>query len=220
MVNNYLDRIRKTRKKYLRYFDEKSKVLEIGCGNGELMRFFQEEGYSIHGVDTSLQAVRHCKTLDLLVSHQDAISFLKQNESSYNAIICSHLIEHINYSDIDLFIECCYKSLIHKGILLIITPNVRHLGGTASFWNDPSHVRPFTVASLQKLLKESKWKIIDIGYDRDTKIVVKKGFFSFPIDIVRVLLGILIYGHSGLYTEVFAVAQKLYVNEVNSPFQS
>ena len=80
MVNNYLERIRKTRKKYLKYFDEKNKILEIGCGNGELMKFFQEEGYSIHGVDASLQAVRHCKRLNLSVFHQDAISFLCQGK--------------------------------------------------------------------------------------------------------------------------------------------
>jgi len=208
-VSNYLDRIRKTRKKYLKYFDEKSKILEVGCGNGELMKFLQEEGYSIHGVDASLQAVRHCKKLNFSVFHQDAISFLKQNESSYNAIICSHLIEHIDYSDIDLFIECCYKSLIHKGILLIITPNVHHLGGNASFWNDPSHIRPFTIASLQKLLSKFDFEIIDIGYDKDTKLAVKKGLLSLPIDIIRILLGIIIYGHSALYTEVFAVAQKI-----------
>jgi len=207
-VGNYQDRIRKTRRKYLQYFEKKDKILEIGCGSGELMRFFQEEGYSICGVDVNLQAIRHCQKQNLLASHQDAISFLKQNENTYNGIICSHLIEHIYYNDIDIFIECCYKSLLQKGILIIITPNVHHLGGSASFWNDPSHIRPFTVASLQKLLKKFEFTIINIGYDKDTKITVKRDLLNFPIDIIRVLLGFIIYGYSGLYTEIFAVGKK------------
>lgn len=207
-MNNYLNHIRKIRRKYIKYFDKQGKLLEIGCGNGELMRLFQEEGYSIHGIDVSSQAVDYCRKLNLSVSHQDGVSFLKQNQNSYDGIICSHLIEHIHYRDTNLFIECCYQALNNRGIILIITPNVHCLGGNTSFWNDPSHTKPFTVASLKKLLSDFEFKIIDIGYDKNTKIVIKKGCFSLPIDIIRILLGIITYGHSGLYTEVFAVAEK------------
>jgi O-antigen chain-terminating methyltransferase len=207
-VGKYQDRIRKTRRKYLAYFDKRGKILEIGCGSGELIALFQEEGYSIHGVDVNLQAIRHCHKQNLMASHQDALSFLKQNENTYDGIICSHLVEHIAYNDIDIFFECCYKSLTQKGILIIITPNIHHLGGSASFWNDPSHIRPFTVASLRKLLNKFKYQIIDIGYDKDTKITVKKDLLNLPIDIIRILLGFIIYGHSGFYTEVFAIGEK------------
>lgn len=208
-MGKYQNYIRKTRKTYLEYFDKKDKILELGCGNGELMKLFQEEKYSIYGVDVNLQAIRHCQKQNLSASHQDAISFLRQNENTYNGIICSHLIEHIQYNDIDIFIECCYKSLLQKGIFIIITPNVHHLGGNASFWNDPSHIRPFTIASLQKLLSKFDFEIIDIGYDKNTKLAVKKGLLILPIDIIRIVLGIIIYGRSALYTEVFAVAQKI-----------
>ena len=81
MMNYYYNYIRNIRKKYLNYFNMSSKVLDIGCGDGVLMKYLQEEGYSVYGVDTDLQAVTHCVKNNLSVFQKDAISFLQENKN-------------------------------------------------------------------------------------------------------------------------------------------
>ena len=207
-MSNYSDHIRNIRKKYLKYFDVNSEVLDIGCGDGVLMKCLIEEGYSAIGVDTDIDSVAHCRENNLTVFAKDAISFLQENKSAFGGIICSHLIEHIPLDQIDHLINNCYGALIKGGVLLVITPNVNNLGGSANFWNDPSHIRPFTNDSLRKILAKTEFNIINIGYDKDTKVNIRNDLIHFPLDLFRQLFSVFIYGPAGLYTEVFALAKK------------
>lgn len=207
-MNSYYDHIRNIRKKYLKYFDVNFKILDIGCGDGVLMKYLIEEGYSAIGADTDIDSVAHCREDNLTVFEKDAISFLQENKSAFGGIICSHLIEHIPLDQIVPLINGCYGALIEGGVLLVITPNVNNLGGSANFWNDPTHIRPFTNDSLRKLLTKTGFNIINIGYDKDTKINIRNDMIHFPLDLSRQLFSIFIYGSAGLYTEVFALAKK------------
>jgi len=208
MMNYYYNYIRNIRKKYLNYFNMSSKVLDIGCGDGVLMKYLQEEGYSVYGIDTDLQAVTHCVKNNLSVFQKDAISFLQKNKNSFGSIICCHVIEHIPINQIAQFIECCYNTLLNNGILLIITPNVHTLEGTANFWNDPSHIRPYTIPCLEKLLTKAGFEIIEIGYDKNTKIIIRNDLIHFVLDAFRIILGFLCYGKPALYTEINVLARK------------
>ena len=207
-MSNYYDHIRNIRKKYLKYFDVNSEVLDIGCGDGVLMKYLNKEGYSAIGVDTDIDSVVHCRENNLTVFPKDAISFLQENKAAFGGIICSHLIEHIPLDRIDPLINSCYGALIEGGVLLVITPNVNNLGGSANFWNDPSHIRPFTRDSLRKLLTKTGFNIINIGYDKDTKLNTRNDLIHFPLDLFRQLFSVFIYGSAGLYTEVFALAKR------------
>jgi len=208
MMSSYYDHIRNIRKKYLKYFDVNSVVLDIGCGDGVLMKYLIEEGYSAMGIDTDINSVAHCREKKLTVFPKDAISFLQEKKSSFGGIICSHLIEHIPLDQILPLIKGCYEALIEGGVLLVITPNINNLGGSANFWNDPSDIRPFTNDSLRKLFAKTEFTIINIGYDKDTKVNIRNDLIHFPLDLFRQLFSVFIYGSAGLYTEVFALAKK------------
>ena len=171
------------------------------------MKYLIEEGYSAMGIDTDINSVAHCREKKLTVFPKNAILFLHENKSSFGGIICSHLIEHIPLDQIVPLIDGCYEALIEGGVLLVITPNVNNLGGSANFWNDPSHIRPFTKDSLRKLFKKTEFTIINIGYDKDTKVNIRNDLIHFPPDLFRQLFSVFIYGSAGLYTEVFALAK-------------
>ena len=208
MSYKYYDYIKKKRGKYLDYLSKDWPVLDMGCGDGTFIKLLEERGYSAIGIDTDSAMIQKCKDENLHVFRTDAISFLKKNKKSFGALICSHLIEHIPFDDLNSFLKKCHEAMYENGLLLIITPNINNLGGSAYFWNDPTHVRPFTIKSLHKLITKNNFKIVRIGYDKDTKIRNKQNLFKFPIDMIRKFLSIIIYGKDGLYTEIVVIAQK------------
>ena len=66
--------------------DKNGKILEAGCGNGRVLRFFHNKGYNIHGIDFIQNAIDKIKKADesLLVSCQSILNTdFKNNEFKY-----------------------------------------------------------------------------------------------------------------------------------------
>ena len=207
-MGNYYERIKVIRRKYLKYFPAGCKMLDVGCAEGTLIRYLSEEGYVVSGVDSDERHTRVASDRQMSVFKQDAIVFLQGNKAAYEGIVCSHVLEHIPVDRVELFIASCYEALVRGGVLLIITPNVHTLTGCADFWNDPSHVRPFSLWSLEKLLTSAGFRMIDIGYDEDTKHRARKDIIHGAVDMLRLVAGFSCYGKAAFYTEIFAVVSR------------
>jgi SAM-dependent methyltransferase len=208
-MSAYDERIRRIRRKYLKYLDRGSRVLDLGCGDGAFMKFLREEGFAVVGVDRDGDAVRRAADRQLTVEEKDFLEFLRENQGGFGGIICSHVMEHIPIEQCEAFIRLCYGALTSKGVIVIITPNVHTLAGAADFWNDPSHVRPFPPASLKRLLTGAGFEVIDQGFDHDTRPALRKDGLHLPLDVLRSVMGRLCYGRAAPFSEVFAVAQKV-----------
>ena len=206
--NSYYEYIKTIRSHYLNHFDKGLKVLDIGCGDGVFMEYLDKEGYDVFGLDTSTDAVESCKKKQLSVFNENALSFLQKKEDSFGSIMCSHLIEHISIDEIHNLIESCYNALANNGILVILTPNVKTLLGGITFWDDPTHIRPYTTKSLEKLFRDKGFSNVMVGYEETTKIKVRKDFVHLIIDIIRIIAGFLFYGKPALYNEISVIAQK------------
>jgi 2-polyprenyl-3-methyl-5-hydroxy-6-metoxy-1,4-benzoquinol methylase len=208
MESDYYKYFKNLRKKYLRYFSKDSLILDIGCGDGSFMRLLEENNYSTIGIDTDASCVKKCQENNFRAFEMAAISFLQRNKNSFGGIICSHLIEHIPSDSVELFFKACYAAMCKNSSLLIITPNVNHIGGCANFWNDPTHIRPYTESSLRKLISKNRFKIKCIGYDKNSGLSIRNNIFTLTIDMLRKILSIMIYGKNGIYTELFVIAEK------------
>jgi len=207
-MDNYYERTKSMRKKYLKYFSPGCKILDVGCGEGVLLQYLQDNGYLASGVDTDQKCIQAASARNLSVCNQDAIAFLQQNPDTYHGIIASHTIEHLPIHRLEVFVEACFRCLLEEGVLIVITPNVHTLTGCADFWNDPTHVRPFSLRSLEKLLAGAEFHHIEVGYDRDTTLVMRKDLLHWPLDWLRLITGVACYGIAAQYTELFAIARK------------
>lgn len=69
-------------------------------------------------------------------------------DSSVDIIFSLALIEHL--SNIDHFFSECKRVLKSEGIIYLSTPNFQY--SYANFYDDPTHVRPFTPKSLKLVL--------------------------------------------------------------------
>ena len=68
------------------------------------------------------------------------------------------VVEHIR--NIDHFMSECFRVLKSNGIIYLSTPNFRYC--FRDFYNDPTHVRPFTDVSLCKTVEYYGFKSVEV----------------------------------------------------------
>lgn len=206
-MGGHYECVSRIRSKYLRYFRPGGTVLDIGCGDGAFVNLLAREGFQAFGIDINPQNVAACRQKGLNVFEAEACVYLKNHSRCYHGLICSHLIEHLPIGTVDDFLHDCRCALQNDGRILFLTPNVNYLGGCAAFWEDPTHVRPFTLSSLRKLLETNFWVAIASGYDRATPLTIRNHPLLFIIDVLRTALSLFAYGRAGAFTEIFSIAR-------------
>jgi ubiquinone/menaquinone biosynthesis C-methylase UbiE len=70
-------------------------------------------------------------------------------DNSVDILFSLAVVEHI--TDIGHFMSECFRVLKPQGIIYLSTPNFRYC--FRDFYNDPTHVRPFTDVSLPKTVE-------------------------------------------------------------------
>ena len=122
--------------------NKNKKFLDIGCGDGSLVKYLNSNGIDATGCDI--------KDLNF---EKDIFPY---KDSSFDYILLYSVIEHINNTD-HLILEI-RRMLKNSGILIIITPNFRYCFN--SFYDDPTHIKPFTNTGLENILKIYDFKKI------------------------------------------------------------
>lgn len=127
----------------LRPFKEK-RILEIGCGPGQLAHFLQDKGYKYYeGFDFSEEAINRAKnTCDRHFFVGDAFD-PKIYINSPDAIVCLEVLEHLQ-NDLDVL-----KLIKNNTFIIIGVPN----------FDDPGHVRWFR---SEYQIRKRYFKYIDI----------------------------------------------------------
>lgn len=79
-------------------------------------------------------------------------------DDSVDILFSLAVVEHIN--NIDHFMSECFRVLKPNGIIYLSTPNFRYC--FRDFYNDPTHVRPFTDVSLCKTVEYYGFKSVEV----------------------------------------------------------
>ncbi len=101
---------------------KETKILEIGSGLGYLTYALRKEGYNVLGLDISEEAVDRANSNfgDHYIC-RDLFDFSKENPASYDIVILTEVIEHI---DLPIeFIQAIIKLLVKEGAMVMTTPN-------------------------------------------------------------------------------------------------
>ena len=152
---------------------EKSKVLDLGCGNGDLMLLLeQNKNVNIQGVEISEKAIYECVEKGLCVIHSDIDGALNSYlDNSFDFVILSHSLQQVKRTDEVL------KQCLRIGKKVIIAfPNFAHIslriglffGGRApvtkclpSRWNDTPNTRFLSIKDFEIFCKEKEYKIVE-----------------------------------------------------------
>ena len=149
---------------YLPYLPN-GKLLEVGCGSGDMLKTMQDLGWETEGVDFDPKAVEQARSKGLTVR----LGTLEQQshpDDYFDAVIMSHLIEHV-HKPLEVLREC-ERILKPGGKLIVVTPNTKAYGHRrfSRFWlhlDPPRHLHIFTEASLESLAEKAKFSRITVS---------------------------------------------------------
>lgn len=102
------------------------RLLDVGCGNGDLMVRMRDLGWRVTGVEPDPGAARVARERNGLEVHVGQLEDARLPAGTFDAVVLSHVVEHV-YDPVALLRECA-RVLAPGGTVMIITPNVRSLG--------------------------------------------------------------------------------------------
>jgi|TARA_R110000824_G_scaffold89208_1_gene218939 SAM-dependent methyltransferase len=129
-------------------YDSNSKILDVGCGNGDFTTELQLMGFDVHGIDmveASPLGERFVK-VDL---QKDIYPF---PDDSLDIVFSKSVIEHLR--DPDHMVDEVYRILKPSGVFICMTPSWKH-SYKEQFYIDHTHVTPFTRHSLETICELS-----------------------------------------------------------------
>lgn len=137
------------------------KLLEVGCGSGDVLLFLKSMGWDTIGVEVDSKAsqiARH-KGLNILDGKIDDQNF---SDSFFDAIVINHVLEHL-HNPISMLID--FNRLLKPGgRLVIVTPNTNALFYKffSNSWmplDPPRHLYLFSLQNLITLVLKSGLKV-------------------------------------------------------------
>jgi SAM-dependent methyltransferase len=155
-----------TRERYWDVLAGAGRVLDVGCGRGELLSALAESGVEAVGVDLDPGMVAEARAAGLDVAEADAIAFLReQPRQSFDALCAVQVVEHLPVRAVRELIELAKSRLRPGGLLLLETPNPTALFVLGnSFVLDPSHVWPLHPSLMTFLCEQAGYGQIQVRY--------------------------------------------------------
>ncbi|MBI1353766.1 MAG: methyltransferase domain-containing protein [Acidobacteria bacterium] len=148
---------------YLPIFEGKTRVLDLGCGRGELLKLLADRGADVGGVDLDPEALAACREKGLPVEQGDLYSYLaSQPDSSCDGLFCAHVAEHLPAERLQELADLAFAKLRPGGVFALETPNPGCLAIFAGdFYLDPTHEKPVPAARLHFHLEEAGFVSIE-----------------------------------------------------------
>lgn len=163
-----------------RYASKEGKVVDIGCGSGQNIRFLRE--YNVIGLDNSEFFIKYAKKHNLnIIKGTFPKTPFKRN--SFDIVLCLDLLEHVK-DDTQGLTEI-YRILKSNGLVIITVPAFSLLWGKHD--EDNQHLRRYQKNNLTDLMK--KFKIIRASYWTFSPFIpvllVRKIFRGHKSDLIK-----------------------------------
>ncbi|WP_459479404.1 class I SAM-dependent methyltransferase [Clostridium saccharoperbutylacetonicum] len=156
LLNSYISKdLDKTYKLYNNFFkknfgkllpkNKQIKVIDLGCGLGQMLYFFKQQGINdCSGIDLTEYNVETCNKLGFNVTKQDIVEFLKNTNEKFDIVIMNNVLEHFEKQDIPGMLEMLNAILTPLGKIMIIVPNCNNIYGISGYYTDITHKSAFT----------------------------------------------------------------------------
>lgn len=151
-----------------------SRVLEVGCGAGGILKFFFDKGYRVEGIDLGDEYLEYAKSKHNITLREGSIHNLNF-EHDFELIIYSHVLEHILNPEKEL--NRLREISNDQTIIYFEVPGIKNLK-TYGDWDirktlQNAHVYYFSSTTLTNLLEKNSYEVIAI--DEHVKCLTKPG---------------------------------------------
>lgn len=143
------------------------KIFDIGCGYGNFLKFCQERGFEVLGIDSASNAIKCAKARGINVFEAEVEDIKHVTKEKYQAVVMLNVLEHLREP---------YKVLTYikdhilqrGGLLVIRVPNdfnmfqlIANQEYNLNYWwvSPPQHINYFTVNHLEQLVKKCGYEV-------------------------------------------------------------
>ena len=153
-------------------------ILEVGAGRCELLNQFSRLGLITHAIDSAPSAENFALNAGAkfeLFEYSSGNSFTPFLGKKFDVVFSKSFIEHVN-QPIGYF-EWCQTLLKDGGKLISLTPDWE--SNLEIFYDDVTHVKPFTQASLKQVLEMTNFHSIRVFRFRQLPLTWENSFILF-----------------------------------------
>jgi SAM-dependent methyltransferase len=151
-----------------------SRLLEAGCGTGNFLQCFGDQNIRVSGCDLSPMAGVDLKNVSVQQCDIEAGPFPYES-SAFDVVYSKSLIEHLAAPTV--YLNEVMRILKPGGLCLTLTPDWE--SNYKIFFDDPTHIRPFTKVSLQRAYEMAGFENVGVELFRQLPIVWEYPFVGY-----------------------------------------
>jgi len=134
-------------------------LLNVGCGTGNLLRFFQSSGRSI-GLDVERKALDYCVDRGLRLLVQGSAPALPFKSECFDVIMALDVLEHLD--DHSRTLSEFWRICANGGYLVVTVPAFHLLWGDQDLISH--HRRRYTLGELRRIVEQTGFLIEKMTY--------------------------------------------------------
>lgn len=149
-------------------------VLDIGCGTGNLVQFFNENGLIGEGIEPSFEAANIAigRSLNVKQATLEEIANKEECQKKYRAVTLLNVLEHV--PDPVAFLKNAKALLAEGGVLIVRVPNdfsgiqevAQQLTIKRQWWvAAPDHINYFSPSSITNVCEHLGFEVVNLFAD-------------------------------------------------------
>jgi len=168
---------------FLGKFVPGKRVIDAGCGTGELALYLQENGFNVVGIDPSVEAVSAARQNGCVAYTSTIESFANINTESYDAVVLLNVLEHVR--DPVATVEAAKTLTKDNGIVCIVVPNdftnIQRVAQAALNRSDdwwvaiPDHINYFNTKTLEIFMENMDLELLHLQGDFPMELFLLMG---------------------------------------------
>ncbi len=136
---------------------EGNKVLDFGCGDCSFFDSLKNRRLDVFGYDIDERYIEIGKKKGYKIFNS-----LNEIKGEFDYVVANQVVEHMNLTLLNEFFQKSFDLLKKDGLLIISTLNAKELYALRDIWDDPTHVRPYSIRALERAGKEFNFSLIKI----------------------------------------------------------